>query len=61
LWLSFTKSLRRNQKNFFPLDESTLVLDGKLIRRPAKELAENVNRALSGFKKESLVFRTIAL
>ena len=45
------KSLRWHQKNFFPLNESTSVLDGRLIRGPAKELAENVNRALSGYSE----------
>ena len=49
--LSFAKSLRRRHKDFFPLDVSTSVLDGGLIRRPAKMLAENVNRALSGFQE----------
>jgi len=35
----------------FPLNENTSVLDGRLIRGPAKELAENVNRALSGYSE----------
>jgi hypothetical protein len=53
LWptLSFAKSLRRHQKDFFPLDVSSSVLDGRLIRHPAKMLAENVNRALSEFQE----------
>ena len=51
--LSFTKSLRQHHKDFFPHDVSTSVLDGTLIRRPAKELAENVNGAFSGFQEEA--------
>jgi|SRR5215469_136134 len=36
--LSFAKSLRRHHMDFFPLDVSTSVLDGRLIRRPAKDV-----------------------
>src|SRR6516164_6104708 len=35
--LSFAKSLRRHHKDLFPLDVSISVLDGRLIRRPAKD------------------------
>ena len=35
--VSLAKSLRRHHKDFFPLDVSTSVLDGRLIRRPAKD------------------------
>ena len=59
--LSFAKSLRRHHKDFFPLDVSTSALDGRLIRRPAKDAPRKCVRALSGFKKESFVFRTIAV
>src|SRR6516162_9907304 len=35
--LLFAKSLRRHHMDFFPLDVSISVLDGRLIRRPAKD------------------------
>ena len=59
--LSFAKSLRRHHKDFFRLDVSTLVLDGRLVRRPVKNARRKGNRACPGFRKESLVFRAIAL
>jgi len=39
------------KRDFIPLDLSTSVLDGRLIRRRRKMLAENVNRVLSGFQE----------
>jgi hypothetical protein len=36
-------------------------LDGRLIRRPAKMLTENVHRASSGFQDGEFGLRTIAL
>ena len=35
--LSFARSLRRHHKDFLPFDVSISVLDGRLIRRPAKD------------------------
>ena len=58
--LSFAKSLRRHHKDFFPLDVSTSVLDGRLIRRPAKDARRKCEPCLVRVStKESLVFRTI--
>ena len=58
--LSFAKSLRRHQKDFFPLDLSTSVLDGRLIRRMAKDARKKGEPCLGGLQEKSLVFRTIA-
>ena len=59
--LLFAKSLRRHQKDFFPLDLSTSVLDGRLIRRMAKDARRKGEPCLGGLQEKSLVFRTIAL
>jgi len=59
-YLSFAKSLRRHQKDFFPLDLSTSVLDGRLIRRMAKDARKKGEPCLGGLQEKSLVFRTIA-
>ena len=37
IMVSFAKWLRRHHKDFFPLDVSASVLDGRLIRHPAKD------------------------
>jgi hypothetical protein len=38
--LSFAKSLRRHHKDFFPLDVSTSVLDGGLVRLPGERCSQ---------------------
>jgi len=50
--LLFAKSLRRHQKDFFPLDVSTSVLDDRLIRCPAKDARRECEPAWSGFQEE---------
>ena len=42
----------RHEKDFFLLSASSSVWDCRLIRRPAKMLAENVNRALAGLRQK---------
>ena len=46
-------------KGFLSVDVSTWVLDGRVIRCPAKDARSKCEQC--GFRKESLVFRTIAL
>jgi hypothetical protein len=51
----------RHEKDFFLLSASSSIWDCRLIRRPAKMLAENVNRALAGLHQKMALESTLRL
>jgi len=51
--VSFAKSLRRHQKDFFPLDVSTSVLDGRMIRRCGKHNIQTIDFPIAEFHGET--------